>query len=275
MAYTTIPASSGGSGGTVNVSTGLSGDGSVGNPLVNTAPFGPDTIIQLPNSTPAPVSAWEGIVTLTTNTAGSEASKVVTKLLSAGAQVIALDLRPTQTLFPSTTDSRFPAMSFQANAQTGPYYIPSGAFGQPAMGIAVSNASPGTHTYQLDSSGNILINNGGGGAHIWFSSTADMGIGRNSGGTNAVMQFSNTAASGSMAFTIGGNQGLGISNTRNVSLGIASLATTATDGFLYIPTCPGPPTGAPTAITGFSPVVVDGTNGKMYLRTGGSWVALN
>lgn len=51
----------------------------------------------------------------------------------------------------------------------------------------------------------------------------------------------------------------------------SALATNATDGFLYVPTCEGAPNGAPTAITGLCPIVVDTMNNKMYFYSGGSW----
>jgi hypothetical protein len=50
-----------------------------------------------------------------------------------------------------------------------------------------------------------------------------------------------------------------------------ALATTATDGFLYVPTCAGTPTGTPTAITGMAPIVVNTTNNKLYFYSGGQW----
>ena len=61
--------------------------------------------------------------------------------------------------------------------------------------------------------------------------------------------------------------------TVNASLivGSAALATTATDGFLYIPSCAGTPTGAPTAQTGTVPMVWDSTNKKFYIYDG-SWL---
>jgi len=65
--------------------------------------------------------------------------------------------------------------------------------------------------------------------------------------------------------------GLTIRTNRNVSAGVPSLATTATDGFLYVPTCAGVPTGTPTAVTGMVPIVVDTTNNRWYFYSGGAW----
>lgn len=64
---------------------------------------------------------------------------------------------------------------------------------------------------------------------------------------------------------------LRIDASGNVRVGTAALATTATDGFLYIPTCPGIPTGTPTAITGLAPIVINSTNNKLYFYSGGAW----
>ncbi len=62
--------------------------------------------------------------------------------------------------------------------------------------------------------------------------------------------------------------------------GQVALATNATDGFVYIPTCAGPPTGAPTAFVGHVAVVYDTTNHKLRIfdvswlggTTPGAWV---
>ena len=54
-----------------------------------------------------------------------------------------------------------------------------------------------------------------------------------------------------------------------------TLATNATDGFAYIPSCAGVPTGTPTAYTGKVAMVIDSTNNKAYIYSGGAWVALN
>lgn len=63
--------------------------------------------------------------------------------------------------------------------------------------------------------------------------------------------------------------------TQSVLIGKASLATTATIGFPYIPTCAGAPTGVPTAETGFAPVVVDATENRLYVYVSGVWKFAN
>jgi hypothetical protein len=56
-----------------------------------------------------------------------------------------------------------------------------------------------------------------------------------------------------------------------VAGGSAALATTASNGFLYVPTCAGTPTGTPTTITGMAPIVVDTTNNKLYFYSNSAW----
>jgi hypothetical protein len=63
-----------------------------------------------------------------------------------------------------------------------------------------------------------------------------------------------------------------IDSSGNIIAGAsAALATTATNGFLYVPTCAGTPTGTPTAVTGMAPIVVNTTNNKLYFYSGGAW----
>jgi hypothetical protein len=59
-------------------------------------------------------------------------------------------------------------------------------------------------------------------------------------------------------------------NLGNVAMGIpGAIATNATDGFLYIPTCAGTPTGVPTTFTGKVAMIFDTTNNKLYIYDGG------
>lgn len=56
--------------------------------------------------------------------------------------------------------------------------------------------------------------------------------------------------------------------------GAAALATTATDGFIYIPTSAGTPTGVPTTILGVAATEFDTTNGKLKVYNDG-WETIN
>jgi len=59
-----------------------------------------------------------------------------------------------------------------------------------------------------------------------------------------------------------------------VSTGSA-LATTATDGFLYIPTCAGTPTGNSTDYAGSLPIVYDTSGNKLWINTTGTtWLGV-
>lgn len=54
-----------------------------------------------------------------------------------------------------------------------------------------------------------------------------------------------------------------------VVIGNQALATTATDGFLWITSCAGPPTGVPTTFTGRVPLVYDSSNNQLYVYNSG------
>lgn len=66
-----------------------------------------------------------------------------------------------------------------------------------------------------------------------------------------------------------GADAFAVAKNSNVVIGSAALATNATDGFLYIPTCPGAPTGTPTSHAGRAPLVYDSTNNDFYVYNGG------
>lgn len=63
-----------------------------------------------------------------------------------------------------------------------------------------------------------------------------------------------------------------VGDNGNIVIGGAALATTATSGFPWIPSCPGTPTGAPTApYTNAAAMVVDTSNNRLYVLVGGTW----
>ena len=74
-----------------------------------------------------------------------------------------------------------------------------------------------------------------------------------------------------MAKKITGNTSENIADGKgDVMLGSLS-GTAATDGFFYIPSCAGAPTGTPTARTGYSVLCFDSTNGRLYTWNGSAW----
>jgi hypothetical protein len=81
----------------------------------------------------------------------------------------------------------------------------------------------------------------------------------------------NAGGANILAFQTGGTERARITSAGGMVVGTAALATSATDGFLYVPTCAGTPTGTPTTQTGTAPIVVDTTNNKLYFYSGGQW----
>jgi hypothetical protein len=77
----------------------------------------------------------------------------------------------------------------------------------------------------------------------------------------------------SFAVQSGGNavDYLNLDGNGSVTIGAGTLATNAANGFLYVPTCAGTPTGTPTAKSGYAPIVVNTTNNKLYFYSGGAW----
>jgi hypothetical protein len=73
------------------------------------------------------------------------------------------------------------------------------------------------------------------------------------------------ASSGQYSPFVAGGAGVSIAETG------AALATTATKGFLYIPTTAGAPTGVPLTVTGQAPLVIDTTTNKLYFYSSGTW----
>lgn len=63
-----------------------------------------------------------------------------------------------------------------------------------------------------------------------------------------------------------------LTTTGSVATGTqGGVATNATAGFLYVPTCAGTPTGTPATISGMSPLIVDSTNNKLYFYSSSAW----
>lgn len=79
-----------------------------------------------------------------------------------------------------------------------------------------------------------------------------------------------------ITFVNSGTKTFSITGAGNIIAGgQVALSTTATNGFLYIPSCAGLPTGTPATITGMVPIVFDTANDNLYAYNGGSWHHVN
>ncbi len=122
-----------------------------------------------------------------------------------------------------------------------PLSLDSGGAGLPLFNITNAGANP---TF-IGNASNLFV---GGNA-------ADLGI--RSG--LALMLGSNGANTPVITLTL----------TGSLVIGTAAIATNATDGFIYIPTCAGTLTGVPSAQTGRVAMVYDTTNNEFWIYDGG------
>ncbi len=137
----------------------------------------------------------------------------------------------------------------------------------------------GSERMRIDSSGNVGI--GIAPSYVldtYRSSTTTVSIAaRNDTSTTLLYatnaaSFVGTTTNTPFGFITNNAERMRIDSSGNIVAGAsAALATNATNGFLYVPTCAGTPTGVPTAITGMAPIVVNTTNNKMYFYSGGAW----
>ena len=87
-------------------------------------------------------------------------------------------------------------------------------------------------------------------------------------GANSEMVFRTAAATASGT----GTEAMRIDNLQNLQLGPAGAAAAdATAGFPFIRTTTASPTGVPTAITGFAPLIYDSSTNIPWIYSGGSW----
>jgi hypothetical protein len=98
-------------------------------------------------------------------------------------------------------------------------------------------------------------------AHRWYRSFTD------------TSNYSRIALGWSSSTAILATEGAGTGSRGNIAFGTAALATTATAGYVMIPSSAGAPTGVPADIpTGQVALHYDTSNNKIYVYNGG-WVS--
>lgn len=76
-----------------------------------------------------------------------------------------------------------------------------------------------------------------------------------------------------LQISVGSNSTVRLDVNGNLAVGLPSVATTATSGFLYVSSMAGAPTGSVSGSVnpGYVPMVVDTTDSKLYFNIGGTW----
>ena len=173
------------------------------------------------------------------------------------------------------------AASYVQTAGTHRWLISTGV---PSAGSPISF----TQAMTLDASGNLRIGGTAGAEKLnIIANTATSGLEKgfsvsNDVDSNCFISITGTAATDkravigptsntSLVFQTNGSARARIPAAGGMVVGTAALTTTATDGFLYVPTCAGTPTGTPTTQTGTAPIVINTTNNKLYFYSGGAW----
>ena len=179
------------------------------------------------------------------------------------------------------------AYRYKASGAASHYLQQNGAHSwHTAPSGTAGNAISFTQAMTLDASSRLALNTtdptlGGGQAVIQHSANNGLVVNSTSGASTLYLRNASDSTPSKIMYMQGngltfadqnGNERMRITSTGNIVAGAsAALATNATDGFLYVPTCAGTPTGTPTAITGMAPIVVNTTNNKLYFYSGGAW----
>lgn len=156
--------------------------------------------------------------------------------------------------------SRFTMVRFSANTSAPAWYFGKSRGDTTTPGAVVNGDDIGVYTFNADdgaTAGAINIQSAIFKAVV--SGTVSTGIVP----TDFVFQAMNAAGALAERFRVAGSG--------NVKVGTAAIATTATDGFLHIPTCAGQPTGVPNLTAGLVPMIFDTTNSQFWFYTGGAW----
>lgn len=133
----------------------------------------------------------------------------------------------------------------------------------------------------------LTLQTNGSNAHVTFAgdtgpgiitatATQDLYIDPTLGGGNHLVLIANrwptTDGAANQVITTDGSGILSFTTINRV--GSPAPATTATTGHAYIPVTTGTPTGVPTAITGYAPMVADSGGSKLWIYIGDIWKSI-
>lgn len=191
-----------------------------------------------------------------------------------------------------------PIYSFVNETGMGMYRSSSGVLGLSAGGLAIAtfNVPGASHNFIDFSANNVPLIRAQGSTNLGIllaaNGTGGVDIQTNGSGSNpyiARFAVSGTAGAAVNYFTLtnalttaptilstaGGDSVINLNiapkGQASVVLNSAAIATNATDGFLYLASGAGTPTGTPTTFTGRVPMYVDTTNSQLWLYLGGAW----
>ena len=127
----------------------------------------------------------------------------------------------------------------------------------------IARISVGNHIARAitGSGSDIIVNNGDG-----ISGNPVI-----SAGTNLARLDSTNSYALPQSFVVITANALSNDGNNNLFTGVNNLSTSSANGFVYIPSIAGTPTGVPTANSGRTPVVWDATNNKLWIYSAGTW----
>lgn len=211
---------------------------------------------------------------------GTPASTSIINIYITGTGAGTLTVNPnpmTVSFTPTTGLLNFASGEYRFNSLGNSTYFPAGFphFESSALGAQIGlmksrNGTPGSHT--------IVQNNDILGQLVF---AGDDGVDYNSIGGVIGCAVDGTPGVGDMPARIvflttpdgtdAAVERMRITSEGNIVVGLAALLTNAANGFVYVPTCAGAPSGTPTDYTGRSPIVIDTSNNRLYFYSSGAW----
>lgn len=186
--------------------------------------------------------------------------------LAVGDTASAGQLRATAVGYGANAAHQYASVFGYASTTTAAYQFVCGSSSGPTDnwfgGKGVTNATPTAWT--LNGTGGSGTDIAGGALNLAGGRPTGAGV-----GGSVVIQTAPAGASGTTLRTLVAR--LTVDQLGNIYPGTAALATGATDGFIYLQSCAGAPSGTPTTVTGRVPTIVDTTNGRLYAYYGGAW----